>query len=140
MLDEKGAEALVAGKIKNLDGATRAGIRMGLYNLGKALKKTASADMLRKDKTGRIYRYKGRRHQASAAGQSAANRSGKLRKSIDFTVQGSDGLTFGANAPYSTFLELGTARMAARPTLQNSMKKNYIIGATLIEQGIELKS
>ena len=77
---------------------------------------------------------------ARLAGQSAANRSGKLRKSIDFAVQGSEGLSFGADTPYATYLEFGTKKMKARPTLQNSMKKNYIVGRNYIEQGIEQKA
>jgi HK97 gp10 family phage protein len=140
MLDTKGAEKLVQGKIRNLDSATRAGIRMGMYNLGKSLVKTAQTEMRKKNKTGRTYRYKGRKHVASAAGETAANRSGKLRKSINFTVQGSEGITFGANTKYATFLEQGTKKMAPRPTLQNSMKKNYIVGANYIEQGIAQKA
>jgi HK97 gp10 family phage protein len=141
MLDEKGASKLVKGKIKNLDGATRAGIRLGLYNLGTNLKKTASKEMLdKKSKRGRLYRYKGRPHRASAPGQTAANRSGTLRKSINFAVQGSEGLTFGARASYAAFLEQGTSKMLPRPTLQNSMKANYIVGANYIEQGIEQKA
>ena len=137
MLSEKGAKNLVGGKIKNLDMATRAGIRQGLYNLGSNLKQTSSKEMLKRNKTGRVYRYKGRRHQASARGETAANRSGKLRKSIDFQVQGSEGLRFGASAPYAEFLE--NPSKLDRPTLRDSMKKNYIVGANYIEQGIAAK-
>ena len=140
MLSESNAAKLVSGKIKNLENATRAGIRQGVFNLGKELKATATRDSQNKKiKKGRWYSYKGRKIRAGAAGQTAAKRSGTLLKSIDFKVVGSDGLEFGATAPYAKFLEKGTRRMAARPTLQNSMKDNYRTGRILIEEGIASK-
>lgn len=43
-------------QIKNMPNATRAGIRKGFYNLGKSLTKRFSKDVLKKPKSGRIYR------------------------------------------------------------------------------------
>ena len=134
------AERETFGVIRNLDKATRGGIRLGLYNYGGALRKEAQAEMLKKNKKGRIYnvRIRGRkvRHRASAPHQTAANMTGKLRKSIDFTVQGTEGIVFGAHTEYAAFLEEGTRKMSPRPTLKNSMKANYRNGRNYIESGI----
>lgn len=134
------SERAAFGVVHNIDNATRVGIRLGLYNYGRALRKEAQAEMLKKNKKGRIYnvRIRGRkaRHRASAPHQTAANMTGKLRKSIDFTVQGTEGLVFGANTEYADFLEKGTGKMSPRPTLKNSMKVNYRNGRNYIEGGI----
>lgn len=137
MLEIKGDQNFVG--VVHLDKATRAGIRYGLYTLGQEYKVSARKEMLKKNKTGRIYtvriRGRTRRHRASAPGQTAANLGGDLRKSIDFNVQGVDGLRFGANTPYAKRLEL----QQNRPTLKNAIKANYRNATKLIQRGIESK-
>ncbi len=118
-----------------LDHATRAGIRFGLYNLGQTMRDSASAEMLRKNKTGRVYRYRGRRHRASARGETAANRSGRMRRSLDFVVQGSTQMQFGANTPYARILE----EQLDRPTIRSAMVRNQRNGSNFIRQGIIAK-
>lgn len=115
--------------------ATRA-VRRGFFNWGKQLKDTANKNILDKaTKTGRIYIrvIKGgarRRHQSSAPGETHANFSGTLRKSLSFKVPASsDTLKFGYGlatviAPeYAEWVEFGTTRMEARPSLQNAIKE-----------------
>ena len=120
-------------KIQKLDGLTKRAIRQGFFSLGKALRSTANRQILAKDKTGKIYRVRGpsgrrRRHRASAPGQSHANIRGTLRKSIGWKVRGASELEFGYGVnkndapPYAEFVEFGTRRMAARPSLQNGIK------------------
>lgn len=94
-------------QVKNLTGDFKRGIRLGFWETGKNLVKTASNEIKRK-KTGRVYKYKGRRIRAGKAGDYHANRSGANRRSLDFEVKGSSELEFGANMPYSSILETGT--------------------------------
>lgn len=106
---------------------TRFGVEKALWQSGKDIKKEFNKQVLAKDKTGRIYfrRTKGgakRKHQASAPGQTPANRTGTYRKAFDFVVQGHHQLTIGDSAPYAGFLETGTSRMKARPGLQNAIR------------------
>lgn len=126
-------------KLKNIDWITKKAIRRGLYDTGKDLFDYANKDILSKNKTGKVYRIRGRRHQSSAPGQSWANLTGKARKSLNFKVSGADKLTFGASQDYAKFLEKGTVHMKPRPTLKNSINKNNRniiknIGNAIIEE------
>ena len=89
----------------------RQGLRKGFFALGKELQKTSRAGIKNPPKTGRFYLFKGRRIRASAPGEYPRNRSGVLRKSIIFIVDGTSKLIFGSgkagqskasrSAPYS---------------------------------------
>lgn len=114
--------------VKQHKRATRRGIRQGFYFLGRDLRKTAQEGIKKGPKTGKIYLIKSggrrRRHQASAPGEYPANLSGKLRRGIGFKVRGSDQLVFGAEADYAPYLERGTSRMKARPSLLKAIEAN----------------
>ena len=107
--------------------STFRGIRKAYYRSGKSLVRIFKQQVLDKTtKTGIIYIRKDRlgrrrRHQASAAGESPANRTGFYRRSVDFSVQSVKQLAFGNSAEYSGFLEVGTSRMKARPGLGNAV-------------------
>jgi len=111
-------------------------IRKGAYISGKQLVANARNEMTRGSKFGRTYRiYRGlggsrlsapRLHRASAAGESPAVISGKLRASTDFKVRGSRTLEFGAGnsmVNYAKFLEEGTSRIAPRRYLRGTVRK-----------------
>jgi len=112
---------------ENIADSTITGIEKALWRSGKTLMKKFSEQVLDKSmKTGIIYIRKDRlgrrrRHQASAAGETPANRSGFYRRSSGFIMQGTQ-LAFGNSAPYAGFLETGTSRMAARPGLGNAVR------------------
>lgn len=112
---------------KNLGPSTRFGIEKAWWRSGKAIHDTFNTQVLDKSaKSGRIYirRTKGgarRRHQASAPGESPANRTGTYRKGFDFQVRGEHELVVGNTVKYSGFLELGTSRMRTRPGLGNAV-------------------
>lgn len=113
---------------ENIADSTITGIEKAFWRSGKTLMKKFSEQVLDKSmKTGIVYIRKDRlgrrrRHQASAAGESPANRTGLYRRSVGFIVQGSTQLVFGDSAPYAGFLETGTSRMAARPGLGNAVR------------------
>lgn len=115
---------------------TREAMRKSWFKVGDDLKREASRQVLdRGSKRGRVYLIRGpggvRRHRASAPGQSHANLSGRLRRSLSWKVQGSDELEFGygvassltTEAPdHAPFVEFGTRNMKARPTLRNAIE------------------
>jgi HK97 gp10 family phage protein len=109
-------------------------IRQGFFRLGRDLKASADREILRRPKGGRVYLIRGpggrrRRHIASAPGETHANFSGRLRRSIGWEVRGAQELEFGYGAGpeagavprYGIFLEFGTRRMEPRPSLRNAI-------------------
>jgi len=113
--------------IKNAPRETRRALRQANFQIGKDHIDELNRQMLAKDKTGRFYVRRtrtGRRrlHRASAPGQTAANRTGRMRKSRGFQLSGSDKLEFGIRgAPYAAFLERGTKNIQPRPSLLNTV-------------------
>lgn len=76
-------------------------------------------------KTGVLYTaYNPRRtHQSSAAGEAPATDTGNLVNNIAISIDGDRlGASVESNAEYSTYLEFGTANMAARPFLQPALE------------------
>ena len=132
MITLTSASKKVVIKIGNLRRLTKSGVEAGAYTSAKGLMKTTSAEILKKPKGGRTYIRKGpsgrrRRHIASAPGETHANMSGTLRRSLGFKVNPRQ-IEFGygvdqGNAPdYAGFVEFGTSRMKARPSLFNGIK------------------
>jgi len=111
-------------KIKGIDKALLKNLRRGLYNVGAILRSTASKNILKRGRQGKVYRINGRRHVASEAGESWANVSGKARRGLLFKVRGSKELLFGNDVPYVGFLEDGTRKMKARPAHLIAIKQN----------------
>ena len=114
--------------IADIEANTRAGIRAAFFEVGKDLVDTFNKQVLAKDKSGRLYIRRDkighrRKHRASAAGQSPANRTGFYRKSVGYLNQTSQ-LVFGNSAPYAGHLEVGTLFMKARPGLGNALEAN----------------
>jgi hypothetical protein len=94
--------------------------KKGLFNgLGEAGKDvvTEIRRLIRTGpKTGRVYKFRGAPHQASAPGEPPANRSGRLMRSSRFKVRNWQEMTVGETAEYAGYLEDGTrGRMAPRP-------------------------
>ncbi len=129
-LDPNSRKAVL--KIKSLKKLTQRGIEFAAYTSGKMLVRATSAEILAKPKGGRTYVTRTRsgsrrRHIASAPGETHANFSGMLRRSLDFKVTHTQ-LEFGygvrrGDAPdYAAFVEEGTGRMEPRPSLQNGIK------------------
>ena len=119
--------------IKDIPKLTRRGLRQGMFKVGHSLIAVASRDILRGAKTGVVYIRRDRsgrrrRHQSSAPGETHANRSGLLRRSLSFQLRGSSeiefgyGVSSGKEAPdYAGFVEFGTTKMKARPSLRNTL-------------------
>ena len=93
------------------------------------VRNTAVESIARGAKTGTLYKKynPNRTHRASAPNQPPATDTGFLVQNIvpDMTV-GKDVVegTIISQAPYSSFLEFGTSKMAARPFLQPALEQN----------------
>ncbi len=123
---------VVYAHIDNLANMTDRSIRQGFFQLGRDLKQTANAEILRKPKHGRTYIIRSpsgrkRRHVASAPGETHANITGKLRRSLQWQVHGAKSLEFGfgINNPapvYGKWIEHGSRRMKPRRSLWNAIE------------------
>ena len=91
------------------------------------VRNTAVTSINQGSKSGVIYeKYNPRRtHKASAAGEPPATDTGFLVNNI-FTNIDADGLgaSVESRANYSSFLEFGTSKMAARPFMQPALEEN----------------
>ncbi len=127
--------AKVFATIEDLPKLTRRGLRQGMFKVGHSLIAVANREILKGDKTGIVYIRRDRagrrrRHQSSAPGETHANRSGTLRKSLSFQLRGSSELEFGygvssgKEAPeYARAIEFGFEKrnLKPRPSLRNAL-------------------
>lgn len=97
--------------------------RQGLYETGKILFSTISAGILHGPKSGLFYKYKKIMIRASAPGEFSANRSGTLRRSYDFVVDGYRQMRFGSDVKYAPYIELGTVNMGPRENIKQAIEK-----------------
>ena len=110
--------------LSQLDNNMEKGIRRGFFVVGHLLIKTARSQMAEKPKSGRLYKIKGRKHRASAPGESPANITRALSRSLGFQI-GNLSMQFGAGGRgsgvnYASYLE----NKLDRPLLQNAVEKN----------------
>ena len=112
-------------QLNDLNDLTRRGIRRFWFALGKGLIKEFNTEVLRKPRSGRVYKVRRgktvRRHTASRPGETPANLSGNYRKSVGYQIRGVMEMQFGNRAEYAGFLENGTSKMAERPGLGNAV-------------------
>lgn len=124
----------VFARIEGLDKLTKRGIRQARFKIGHGLISSANREILKGTKTGIVYIRRDkigrrRRHISSAPGETHANLSGTLRKSLSFQLRGSHSMEFGYGvssakvAPeYAEWVEFGTPKMKARPSLFNAIR------------------
>lgn len=127
-----------ASVLKDYEGDLRALIGRA----GNLVRNTAVQSINQGAKSGVSYtKYSPRRtHKASAAGQPPAADTGLLANNIVLDI---DANGFGANvesrADYSTALEFGTSKMAARPFMQPALEENKPKISRLAKQMIKAK-
>lgn len=99
--------------------------------------------LIRTAKNGRVAQRKGQRglYQASAPGQFAGIVSGRMLRTLDWKAESSSFfLRVGFEVLYARFLELGTARLAKRPSLERARIRtegetfNYVKWANLLKR------
>lgn len=94
-------------KLQKVAWSMRKGIRTALFEIGAENTQQVKRFIYAPPKTGRYYRYKKRWHRASAPGESPANRSGFLARTIDYRVKGIDRVEIISEAIYANVLEDG---------------------------------
>lgn len=110
----KSTKRVIVGMTRELH-QHQQGIENGLHVIGDIVVRRVAQLIEEGPKTGRVYRLRGRDHQASAPGEAPANRTGRLVKSGNYNVHGPFQMEVGESAPYANFLEDGTGRMKPRP-------------------------
>lgn len=90
--------------------------------VGEKARNNILADMRKAPKGGRRYKRGRRFHIASAPGEAPAIDTGFLARSITSEVA-LNTLIVTAGTSYASYLEDGTRRMAARPFMENNVRK-----------------
>ena len=107
---------------------------------GNLVRETAVNSISREPKTGVTHIKGGREVRRSAAGEPPAVDSSYLVNNIFLDVD-ADGLgaTVESRANYSSFLEFGTSKMAARPFMQPALEANRAKIRRLEKQMVKFK-
>ncbi len=139
------------GVIANIPRMTKQGLRAAMFEVGNGLIKRTSTNILAGPKSGKVYVKRSRtglrrRHKSSAPGQSHANFSGTLRRSLSYQLGGVSQIEFGYGvstgkiAPeYAGFVEFGTRNMGSRPSLRNGLKDEQSNMVQRFQTGIKRK-
>jgi len=106
-------------EIDNLTRKHKKAIRNAGFDIGQESKRETRKAINNTGKLGRLYRYGNTVHRASAKGQAPANRSGRLKNSVDYNVRGHRQVEFGYKELYGKFLEDGTKFMGERPNVKD---------------------
>lgn len=119
-------------KINNLKKLTKHQVEFAAWVSARGLLSATSKEILRKPKSGRTYIREDRlgrrrRHIASAPGETHANMTGALRRSLSFKISPAKiefgyGITKGDAPEYAKSVEFGMGIVAARPSLSNGIK------------------
>ena len=114
-------------------------MRKALSSIGADVKKEIVRLIQTGPKTGRIYTINGRKHQASAPGESPANMTGRLAKGASYRTRNHLEMEVGISSRvgYANYLETGTKKMKPRPYLTRAVEANHR-NAVLILQSMFL--
>lgn len=95
----------------------------GVYEGANLVRNEAITLILDTPKTGRIYRRRGKEHQASAPGEAPASDVGTLvgRIRVDDSKINDLRVSVVASTAYAAYLEYGTQKMGPRPFMRPSL-------------------
>lgn len=93
-------------------------------------------------RSGRVYFYRGRAYTASAPGEPPAKRSGALASGFESNARRFDlaigNTAFAGDAPYPTYLEVGTSRMKPRPYFVKTIERMHVDLLRDLQNGLVL--
>ena len=112
-------------------------LRLALNEIGSEVVNKMANFIFNPPKTGRIYVYRGRPYQASAPGESPANRSGRLAKSGDYRVSSFAEMRVFETVEYAKWLEEGTKKMLPRPHVIRAVNANRRNAVRAIEDHVK---
>ncbi len=99
----------------------------GMKRAMMPMRKEILASLTANGKSGRLYpRGGGKYHQASAPGEAPSSDTSELRDQISLPLENREELSVSviSRAPYSSDLEYGTSKMAARPFMTPAFLNN----------------
>jgi hypothetical protein len=97
--------------VTKLEGTTERALKNALHEIGGEVKRETQRLIKTGARTGRVYRFRGRDHTASAPGEAPANRSGRLAQSTRFKTKNHQEMTIGQEAEYAGFLKEGRGKL-----------------------------
>jgi hypothetical protein len=97
--------------VTKLEGTTKRGLRNALNEIGSEGVRETVRLIKTGQRTGRVYRFRGRDHVASAPGEAPANRSGRLANSTGYKTKNHQEMTLGQEADYAGFLKVGRGKL-----------------------------
>ena len=109
----------VRKQIKDLPNLAPRATRRAFYDIGRDMRDETRRLIKERPKHGITYYRFGKKHVASAPGEAPANWTGKLRRSVGFSVR-KDEVEYGYKIFYGKFLEHGTIHMRPRPGLRKA--------------------
>ena len=112
-----GAQAVSAKLRKGVSGAGLDLIQSVLFEAGQRVQTDAQTSIT----DGAV---SGAGHVPSAPGEAPNNDTGVLANNIETLETGPLHVTVSSNAPYAIPLEVGTSKMAARPSMGPALQKN----------------
>lgn len=115
-MDKKARDILIEGKGANF---VENGIKKALTQIGTLIVKETQKGIKNPPKSGRTYGS----HRASKAGEYPANKTGNLRRSVNFEVKNKNKMVVGATADYAVFLEEGTSKIDPRKLFEFTIRK-----------------
>ncbi len=122
--------------LKDLPRGTRSGIRRSMYDIGTVATRDMVTRLTTGQRSGRLYKVRGRIVRASAPGEFPAKRTGGLARSANYSVRGASELEVGARSrfgkPIGEFLEFGTRFMDRRPFIEPTSERHAQTFATLL--------
>ncbi len=133
-VDKRSREILL--KIPGIADDIKRNLINALNEIGSEVIKEDKRLIRSKNKTGRIYKFRGRDHQASAPGEAPAMMTGRLLRSANYRTRNHQEMSVGESSDYAAFLENGTRKMSPRPHLIRAI--NNKAGVTyniLVEAG-----
>jgi len=131
-VDRRSQEVLL--KIPKLKKIQPENIEQALKDIGDEVVDETRRLIKRGNKTGRIYNFRGRRHQASAPAEEPADRTGRLRRSSNYNVRNQQQMSIGESVDYALFLEKGTRRMKPRPHIISAIHNKAGITYSILEK------
>lgn len=113
------------------------GIKNALHEIGLDAARSLSDSINNQSRNGRTYFINGTPYEASAPGEFPANRTSKLKKSMNYITRGNSEVEWGSESPYAGFLEDGTSKMAPRALVQETYRLKKAHHAVILESEVD---
>lgn len=122
--------------IGQLSSHFKGGLFEGLNEVGNVFVKEEQKLERRRDKAGRLYRFRGGLHRASAAGEVPAVRTGRLLRSTGYRTHNHLQMSFGQEVEYAKYLAEGTKRIAPRANLHRAVNNKSLDAGIILRQNV----